>query len=416
MNRLLGARLFLVLALMLGLCSMAPGPVTASDGPFTGVTASPYGKFKGVEYVRYVGQFEGMAPGGPYSVLFEVVAPQDPARSNGTLIVEPYHLGDYPGGREFFLSPQYLFENGFMHAALRWYLGDVMPFSPLGGMTPAQVADAAAIISSFVGAIQTEPQGLAMVGTVERVYATGISFTSYAIHEVLHTPQGEGLFDLSLLVTPRWYRETHEQPENTGKVIIVQTEAETVADALFGLHSAATHGESDTYRFYEFAGAAHIPNNALSRALYGEPNVGTNTLDWTLAMRAVLAAGHAWVMEGVAPPPSTLIAAAPAGEIDPVYGVETGIARDALGNALGGVRMPDLAIGRGQYIASDMSIYWMGGLVGALIDMRCEVFRNHGAYVSQFAQAADSLVSQRFLLPRDAAMLKIEAAQIAKCP
>jgi hypothetical protein len=113
---------------------------------------------------------------------------------------------------------------------------------------------------------------------------------------------------------------------------------------------------------------------------------------------------------------------APAGQIDPVYvseygkALETGVARDANGNALGGIRLPDLALGRGQYIAADPASYLGLGLLGAFHDLQCEPlpdgsprFRDHASYASQFTQQVQALAAQGFLLPADAERLIAEA-------
>lgn len=77
-----------------------------------------------------------------------------------------------------------------------------------------------------------------------------------------------------------------------------------------------------------------------------------------------------------------------------MYGFETGIERDADGNARGGVRLPDLHVGRARFIAADFSFAPLGipGLLGATVDLACEprpgsttdepLFDNHGDYVN----------------------------------
>jgi len=129
-------------------------------------------------------------------------------------------------------------------------------------------------------------------------------------------------------------------------------------------------------------------------------------------------------MDGAEPPPSTPIAEGPAGQVDPVYEAEyglelaTGIARDGDGNALGGIRLPDLDLGRGQFIAVDPASFFGMGLYGAFEDLKCEPlpdgtprFRNHGSYVSQFTHQVESLVAEGFLLPEDAERMVSEAAK-----
>ena len=109
------------------------------------------------------------------------------------------------------------------------------------------------------------------------------------------------------------------------------------------------------------------------------------------------------------------------GEIDPVYGLETGIARDGDGNARGGVRFPDVAFGRAQFVASSpVPIPGLPpGLVGERVDLACAPrpgsqddeprFGSHGAYVSGVARQAHRLRVQGYLLSDDAVDLIGEA-------
>jgi hypothetical protein len=146
-----------------------------------------------------------------------------------------------------------------------------------------------------------------------------------------------------------------------------------------------------------------------------------NPLDFSGVVRAMLLNGDRWVRTGVAPPPSLLLAAAPEGAIDPVYGIETGIARDADLNALGGVRFPDVEVGRAFFVASllDFEIVpGSPGIVGAWFDLQCVPladgsvrFPSHGDYVSRVVHQANSLRRSGYLLEADAEALKAQAAE-----
>jgi hypothetical protein len=111
---------------------------------------------------------------------------------------------------------------------------------------------------------------------------------------------------------------------------------------------------------------------------------------------------------------------APPGEIDPVYGFPTGIARDEDGNAEGGVRLPDLHVGRAQYIALDVSVPGLP-VNGTSIDLACEPrsgdatqeprFARHGQYSSAFVRQVNRLRAAGFLLPEDGDAMKKTAAR-----
>jgi hypothetical protein len=307
-----------------------------------------------------------------------------------------------------------------MHAAINWYMeGD--PFANLW-VQSYSVEDAASIISQFVHALRESMEGGDMVGDLDHVYATGVSFSSGVLAAVLDTDYAAGLFDFSLLNVPKWHGETHEKRSDIGKVLTVLTEADIVNAHLHGLGTQLLRGSTANYRSYEFAGAPHIPDTPMSRAAYGALVMGTNPLNFIMSVHALFMAGHNWVTRGVEPPPSYELDAAIPGEVDAVYGLETGIARDDMNNALGGVRLPDLAIGRGQYIAVVPTGFMGLGLVGSFVDMKCDLlpngtprFASQGEYVSQFAQVTEDLVAEGFLLQQEAADLIQSAAESELC-
>jgi hypothetical protein len=222
------------------------------------------------------------------------------------------------------------------------------------------------------------------------------------------------VLDFSFLFVPTLYQETYSPHEDANNIMVFLAESDLVRAALLGAHTDTLCGSSLTYRAYEVAGGPHIPDVPWIRDLnWGSEN--TTPLDWTPVARALFLAGHRWTTEGMEPPPNACITRAP-DQIDPVYLAETGIARDENGNALGGIRMPDLEVGRGQYIALDPLSFW--GLFGTWHDLKCEPlpggsirFRNHGAYVSQFTHHANKLVAQGYLLPVDADRLISDAAR-----
>ena len=86
-------------------------PIAAAQSPFVIETTEPYGTFSGIDYVKYSGLFDGPASAA-YDVPFEIVAPADPARGNGVLVIEPYHVMG-TAGRDGDLTPGFLFGRRF---------------------------------------------------------------------------------------------------------------------------------------------------------------------------------------------------------------------------------------------------------------------------------------------------------------
>ncbi|MCB0190211.1 MAG: hypothetical protein KDE31_38325, partial [Caldilineaceae bacterium] len=249
-----------------------------------------------------------------------------------------------------------------------------------------------------------------LVGTPSHLYSIGFSNSTWALFPLINDPLGENLFDLSLIVTTGWpvpipidFRSPvedappHVPSAAAGKVMVLLTEGDI---ALWGptLRDDATN---PLYRAYEVAGAAHIPPPFSS------------AVNWTPVLRALFVAGDQWVTEGVEPPASIAMESANADVVDPVYGRVTGIARDEDLNALGGIRLPDLALGRGQFIAVDTETLV---LLGTFIEQKCALmadgsprFPTHEAYVDAFTAHTEALVAERLLLPSDAERLIEEA-------
>lgn len=356
---------------------------------------------------------------GDYAVAFEIVAPSDPKKGNGILVLEPMHVMGGTAGRDAYFTPKFLFDRGFSYAGIWWHPEDVDPF------TSYSAEEANQILHNFALALRQGPAMQKMVGTLQKLYGIGVSKTCEPMLTMLMSP-AQSLVDFALLIVPSWAQAGFTPPAGATRIMVFNVEADRVLSALSGENSKALQQNTATYRSYEVVGAPHIPDGSKMRELslmYGVTPEGTTPLDWTPVMRALFIAGHKWVTAGIEPPPSTPMGDAPFGQSDPtykdVYGLElvTGINRDALGNALGGIRLPDVALGRGVYIAVDPSSFFGMGLFGAFLDKQCEPladgsprFADHAAYVSAFTAQAQALVDQRFLLAEDAQRLVDQAA------
>jgi hypothetical protein len=377
------------------------------------VKSEPYGTFGGIAYIKYSGRFMGLAS-GEYEVPFEIIAPADPVQGNGVTIIEPLRFGT--AGLNAYLTPELLFRRGFSHAGIGWHPDDVLPD------TGYDTGEAIEILYEFGMTLREDEVARGMVGEVHMLYSTGVSLATAPLLALLASAHA-GVLDFSFLFVPEWSEDTFTPPEDAGNIMVFLTESDFVRSVDVGAHTDLLRdtGASPTYRSYEVAGGPHIPDVPWVRAL-GWGSEGTTPLDWTPVARALFIAGHRWTTEGIEPPPSVYLAQA-SGD-DPVYlaeygmELETGIARDENGNALGGIRLPDLELGRGQYIAFDPPSLFGLGLFGTWHDLKCEPladgsirFRNHGSYVSQFTHHARRLVKDGYLLPGDADRLISGAAR-----
>ncbi len=391
-----------------------------------------FGTYNDIEYLLYQGRLTGTAGDESFSAPFEIVAPADPSQGNGRLVFEPIHpisvfgkapvLVYGPIMRDRFLSKGFLFGHGFSYAAICWNKDDRACEGFAGA--PEMPAGMGFIVS-FAQALKAG-QAAEMVGDIEYLYSVGFAVSADPLDDLLQGPLGQGLFDLSLLVSNGWNSEFKSRPENpelpmpagVGRVMLLLPEADVVRWGTF-LCDDVTQPH---YRSYEVAGGPLLSSSRPN------PMRGVTGVDWALVLRALFVAGDRWVSEGIEPPPSTFLVEAAAGEVDPVYDIyDRGIAlaRDADLNAVGGVRVPYLELGQGQFIAVDYLNLNRRGLRGTFLDLACEPladggvrFADHEAYVEQFVAETERLMGEGFLL-RDDADVMIEWAigsEVGSCP
>jgi hypothetical protein len=418
------------------LASMLVVLATATPGradTFVDTASAPFGTSGGIEYIRYTGRFVGTTALGIYRMPFEIVAPVDPGLSNRTVLIEPPHFAFGPAGRDGVLGRAFLFSQGYSYASVGYGtfgLNILDPTAPdlvladeqVEELGPEPVTDVE-ILVQFVHALEIEPFAVDSLGTIERKYGYGVSQTAVTWLVVFHQPGGQDLLDFTLLdralvwgITPppdvlELLPEEFVPLSGIGKVIFVESEGDLLISGARQFRRAVVGPAADpgNYAVYEIAGAPHFP--------LPPP---FNPLDFSGVVRAMLLNGDRWVRMGAVPPPSLLLAAAPAGAIDPVYGIDTGIARDGEGNALGGVRFPDVEVGRAHFVAALPHVEIVPGfpgLVGAWFDLQCVPladgsvrFASHGDYLSRVVQQASSLRTSGYLLESDAEALKAQAA------
>jgi hypothetical protein len=245
------------------------------------------------------------------------------------------------------------------------------------------------------------------------------------------------------------FRGVHEDPLTIGDIIArVEKRGEvppkmvliTSTSDFYGLRaSLGRTGPSGTtdrplpqnVRMYEIAGAPHA---MVPRAR--KCPLPPSKLDWAPISRAALMRLDAWIAINAEPPASQLMPLERAGNEPPTLKAPAHLAqaviqvpkRDADGNALGGVRLPDMAVPLGTH-AGDNSTEAGCTNIGswkpfahtksereAAGDKRLSVaerYRNRDDYVNRIRVAANSLMQSGLLLPEDAAII-IQAAAASR--
>jgi hypothetical protein len=182
-------------------------------------------------------------------------------------------------------------------------------------------------------------------------------------------------------------------------------------------------------RMYDIAGGSHVR----------VPKAPTCTLppgrlDWTPISRALLLRLDAWVSHNAEPPTSELMPLEPASGEPPALRAPTRLSaaviqvpkRDGDGNALGSVRLPDIAVPTGTSGGQNQPQTFTCMLVGSFSafaatkaerertgDTRRSIeerYRSGDDYVNQVRVVAQDLMGRGFLLPEDAAVIVQQAA------
>jgi hypothetical protein len=195
-------------------------------------------------------------------------------------------------------------------------------------------------------------------------------------------------------------------------VFVVNSESESVA------HFSARQPDTDTYRFWEFAGHAHgtVPSKEALRSSWERdlgitthpmaPDDGYNRLSLEAGRSAALDHMLAWLDKGVPPPIQSRIR---------IEGDPPRVVRDEHGNALGGIRLPAVAVPTGRHtgFAADGTLHLFGSSETFDAQTLRALYPDHQAYCTAVKVAADEAVEAGVLLARDAEALVAEAEQAA---
>jgi hypothetical protein len=392
---------------------------------------------------------------------------------------EPYQSGNLEPGNGF------LEDHGIATAEVYWELGkgaDLPSFIDgegkkrfVEGVGFAIVRDAADFLAH--GTADSAGTANPMRGAVKRVLVSGKSQTGRYLKTFLYhgfnRVEGRRVFDgmhifvssagmLPILqsgagpessanTTPSFanpeFRGVYEGPFTIGEIIAkVEARGETPpklilfntqTDYLSLRASLSRTGADGTTeqaipanaRVYDIAGGTHATVLARKGC-----NLPTGRLDWMPVSRAMFLRLEAWVARNMEAPPSRLMPLEPAGNDPTVLKVPSYLPkaviqrpqRDAGGNSLGGVRLPDLVVPLGTHAVQNQPLDKGCNLIGAYLpfartkaereaanDSRPsleELYRNRTDYVNRIRVAARELEQGGFLLPEDAAIIIQSAA------
>ncbi|MEO6378095.1 MAG: alpha/beta hydrolase domain-containing protein [Caulobacteraceae bacterium] len=455
-------------ALMAGVAAVAAGSSTRAlaaqvaaslEGPIPGGPVFTGGRageadaaMKRHGYVQEEYFLTGAVDGRPYKVPLLVRRPADDRKFSGLVVVEPVHVGGaselWPKGGEVFMAGGHGFalagaQRIPLDATIRpvnptRYASLVMPQAtaaeiaavplagvlasapqPLAGQLRASVAEGPLTheIISQVGALLKSPAGRRVFRKPARWLVTGgysqtggltLNYIRGAA-QTARTADGKPIYDGFMALGSSG--ET-PLPRHPGKVLQALGEGDYIS-------YAATRGDAyrrpdsdapgDQYRLYEIAGGSHVSTRGAAltpeaRANFG-PDEHPGQFPSLMIYQALIANLLAWVAKGTPPPHAERL------KLNP----DKSVARDAHGNALGGVRSSYLDVPVARYIAvappreGSFNRNFFGVEVPLPKETLARLYPTHGDYVAKVKTSVDGLVRARSLLPADGETLKREA-------
>jgi hypothetical protein len=424
------------LGLILAIPLAMSGPAAADIKKIVVVSSSDIGPFRGKSYYEVQAKMEGVAPGGAYSAPMVLAYPKVAADHNGFAVVDvvnTHTIGREEwvlGGRPLPLArvhmgDDFLFGMGNAYVGVGWdkkaveALGDGTIVTPADGYTI--IRDAAMLARNPANYL---PPDAGMAPASAKIIAYGFSQTGALLRgwyfDHLNTQGGTPTFDGALVGGAGGWCKELANPEggkgcdgplaDGGKVIVLLPETDVEAGGY------AERGEHPDYRVIEIAGMSHIPASAADFRGHGMPD--QNPVGFEPVVRAALVNLQEW-LNGKEPPPSVAIDLSDAPPRDWEGTPVRAAARDADGNAKGGVRLPhmptvlDDGAKAGAPLGHYMGFAWdyeksnfYFTISGTFTPFSQEKLRalypTRDAYVSAVSLAAKDLVAKRYILQEDA--------------
>lgn len=364
---------------------------------------------------------------GPYTTRLVIYRPRDSKRFSGNVVVETIHPTN--GGNMSIFG----MVNRFAAARGDIYVGVQHPITmPLMAFHhPERYGPLKITANTQIWGMLGDVARLAKVGgasglghaRARRVYLTGYSFTALIVttfavrhHQVDRMPDGAPLFDGYLGGTG----EGPFPPLDVPVMLAGNQRASLPKAGVLARASVNADGPMTRRRLYEVAGWEHTPlpdyeagsaippprSSETERRCFAQFPEGAvhnpNTMGQPV-IEAMFRNLSDWVDHGVAPPRVSVMESA---DGKPVL--------DSSGNALGGVRMPEITLPLGSYATGTNTCSLTGWMVPFLQEQLRALYGSRPRYVVQYGAAVDALVKQRLILPGRAARMK--AAVVVNAP
>ena len=358
-----------------------------------------------------------------------VVRPEDPSAFNGTVVVfwlnvtAGFELGSAGGealrGYAWVgVSAQKVGIDGFPQNPGGLKAWDPERYGSLVHPGDAYSYDIFTQVASAIGP-ERDRQGLDPMGglAVERLIAAGASQSAARLRTYINGVQPlAGVFDGFIPyidfggIVPFASERGGERRGRRGRslasvradldvpVIVVNSETELTS------YHPVREPDSERFRLWEVPGTSHV-----SVVRPEERTVdGSNWLAYTPVYEAAIRHLHLWIRDGVEPPRMPRVEMK-AGDPNPE------VVRDEHGNALGGIRLPDLEAPTASHsgFGTQREGTRFGFLYGAATDFDSEelaaLYPASKHYLDAWNAALESLVEQGMILPEDAPVMRQRA-------
>ncbi len=265
------------------------------------------------------------------------------------------------------------------------------PDRPRGGIDPWDGLDVRKIIatgaSQSAGRLLTYINALHLRDRVFDGYHPTIGFgMGFGFGDGVLDPSA-GMPDPTRVFIPCRFRDDLDVP-----VFAVNSETESL------LYYRSRQPDSDMFRYWEVAGGSHVPQafdayllELRERdGLVGDDTEFGSRVMWEPSSDAALQHMVPWMMRGAVPPTADLI------DVEMVDG-RPQVVRDEYGNALGGVRLPEVDVPTATYTAAIVALNATMGLRGTTEPFSAERLRelyptreDYVAKVTEAAHAAEA--------------------------
>ena len=367
----------------------------------------------------------------PFTTRFFILRPADPDKYNGVLLAHWQNVSagfenGFPSGDEIFdgyawmgISAQYIGIYGTPRTepfSLREW--DPERYGALSHPGDAYSYDIFA--KAVSGALNSSSRGEAgPLGNLktESVIALGGSQSALRLASYINIAhQHDQIFDgflllahfgLALPAKELTLAELFDR-ENGGKhahwsqindrgdvpVMVIDTQAEALTNF------PARQPDTDSFRFWEIAGAPHTPPSTITQkdlslqrdGIPGGPAMKRNIVEWDYVKDAGIRDLAKWIRTGEAPPKFDRLQISMT-ENGPAYQT------DSAGNVLGGIRPPEVAAAVGTHTAGLPQPNLLGTSTLFSEAEMIELHGNRENFLGKWNAAVDTLVSSGLILP-----------------